>query len=340
LNRLDCVLLILPSLVYYLIKHRRKINFFIIVMGLLPFLFWELFSLWYYGFLFPNTAYAKLNTGIDKFDLMYQGMLYYYSSFKLDPLTLTFITISLIFVVVNKYRKFLPFVIGVSLYLIYIILIGGDFMAGRFFASPFLISLVIFAGQTIKSTKRYILLLFLIIIIGAANIENLFIKNFGNIDKYGISDERLFYYRSSNLISGIKGISVPNFPNWVKSGKIAREENLEFVSLYSIGFFGFYAGPNCFILDKLALTDPFLSRLPTTNNWRIGHFFRELPDGYEETLKTGHNQIKNTNLAKYYDKIFLITRGDLWDWNRIREIWKINTGQYSYLLTNYLINKQ
>ena len=29
---------------------------------------WELFSLFYYGFLFPNTKYAKLNTGIDAAD--------------------------------------------------------------------------------------------------------------------------------------------------------------------------------------------------------------------------------------------------------------------------------
>lgn len=332
LNRMDCILLILPSLAFYLFKYRKQANYLIVFLGFLPFLLWELFSLWYYGFLFPNTAYAKLNTGINKFDLMYQGLVYYYSSFKLDPLTITVIIALLIIVVVKKDRKYFPFVIGTGFYLIYIISIGGDFMAGRFFSSPFLISLIILGGLTIKNTRGFLFLFSLIIIVGALNIENLFIKNYGIIDKNGISDERLFYYRSSNLIYGIKGLNVPNFPTWVEDGKRAREENLEFASLYSIGFFGFYAGPNCFVLDKLALTDPFLARLPTTKNWRIGHFFRKVPDGYEETLKTGRNQIKDTNLAKYYDKIFLITRGNLFDWGRVKEIWKINSGQYSYLI--------
>lgn len=336
MNRMDCILLILPSLAFYLFKYRKQANYLNVFLGFLPFLLWELFSLWYYGFLFPNTAYAKLNTGINKFDLMYQGLVYYYSSFKLDPLTITVIFTSLIIVVVNKDRKHLPFALGIGFYLIYIISIGGDFMAGRFFSSPFLISLIILGGLTIKNTRGFLFLFSLIIIVGALNIENLFIKNYGITDKNGISDERLFYYKSSNLIYGIKDLNVPNFPTWVEDGKRAREENLEFVSLYSIGFFGFYAGPNCFVLDKLALTDPFLARLPTTKNWRIGHFFRKIPDGYEETLKTGRNQIKDTNLAKYYDKIFLITRGNLFDWGRVKEIWKINTGQYSYLIRGYL----
>ena len=34
------------------------------VLGFIPLIAWELFSLIYYGFLLPNTAYAKLNTGL------------------------------------------------------------------------------------------------------------------------------------------------------------------------------------------------------------------------------------------------------------------------------------
>jgi len=336
LNRMDCILLILPSLAFYLFKYRKQANYLIVFLGFLPFLLWELFSLWYYGFLFPNTAYAKLNTDIDRLELIIQGFKYFSSSFKLDPLTLTVIFLSIILSIFKSNRKYLSFSIGIIFYLIYIISVGGDFMAGRFFSSPFLISLIILGGLTIKNTRGFLFLLSLIIIIGAVNIENLFIKNYGVIDKNGISDERLFYYKSSNLIYGLKGINVPNFPNWVEDGKRAKEENLEFISLYSIGFFGFYAGPECFILDKLALTDPLLARLPATKNWRIGHFFRKIPDGYELSLKTGKNHIENSDLAKYYSKILLITRGNLWDMKRIKEIWKINTGQYLYLIQNYL----
>jgi arabinofuranosyltransferase len=87
INRMDCALLVLPAFLYYLIKTKSFLNHQIILIGILPFLAWELFSLIYYGFPFPNTAYAKINTGINHYDLIYQGLKYFYSSLKLDPLT-------------------------------------------------------------------------------------------------------------------------------------------------------------------------------------------------------------------------------------------------------------
>ena len=57
-----------------------------ILAGFAPFLLWELFSLWYYGFLFPNTAYAKLTTGLPAGDLFYQGLTYFLKSGQFDPL--------------------------------------------------------------------------------------------------------------------------------------------------------------------------------------------------------------------------------------------------------------
>jgi hypothetical protein len=44
--------------------------------ALLPAVLWTLFALVYYGFPFPNTAYAKLAMGIDPADLRTQGALY------------------------------------------------------------------------------------------------------------------------------------------------------------------------------------------------------------------------------------------------------------------------
>ena len=39
------------------------------LVGMLPAVLWTLFSLVYYGFPFPNTAYAKLGMGIDSGEL-------------------------------------------------------------------------------------------------------------------------------------------------------------------------------------------------------------------------------------------------------------------------------
>ena len=39
-------------------------------MGFLPLLCWEMFALLYYGFPFPNTAYAKLSHGLPRGELL------------------------------------------------------------------------------------------------------------------------------------------------------------------------------------------------------------------------------------------------------------------------------
>ena len=73
-------------------------------------------------------------------------------------------------------------------------------------------------------------------------------------------------------------------------------------------------------------------RLENTQNWRIGHFKHVTPAGYLDTLQTGADQIEDPGLATYYDKLRLVTRGDLWDRQRWVEIFKMNAGQYDHLI--------
>jgi hypothetical protein len=49
-------------------------------------------------------------------------------------------------------------------------------------------------------------------------------------------------------------------------------------------------------------------------------------------LNSGKNVIRDKNLATYYDKLSLITRGRLFDINRLIEIWNMNTGKYNKLI--------
>ena len=54
-------------MIYYFIKLPDKIaNLKTLLLGLMPLILWELFSLFYYGFLFPNSAYAKAFTGFPR----------------------------------------------------------------------------------------------------------------------------------------------------------------------------------------------------------------------------------------------------------------------------------
>ena len=60
----------------------------------------------------------------------------------------------------------------------------------------------------------------------------------------------------------------------------------------------------------------------------MGHYSRVIPAGYTDTLLFGDNRIVDERLAQYYDKLSLITRGDLWDSKRLSAIWNMTWGSY------------
>lgn len=87
----------------------------------------------------------------------------------------------------------------------------------------------------------------------------------------------------------------------------------------------------------MALVDPLLAQLPTAEGeWRIGHFQRQLPEGYLESLETGENLIGNPYLKIYYDKLLVVVSGEIFKIDRFVEIWRINTGYYDDLVHNYV----
>src|SRR3989442_2849989 len=86
-NRLDSGLLVLPALAVATWENGVKRSARALALGFVPLVAWEVFSLIYYGFLVPNTAYAKLATGIPRADLLYQGGLYLLDAVGTDPIS-------------------------------------------------------------------------------------------------------------------------------------------------------------------------------------------------------------------------------------------------------------
>ena len=105
-----------------------------------------------------------------------------------------------------------------------------------------------------------------------------------------------------------------------------------------IGFFGYYVGPNIYIIDSHALADPLRAHLPVTGPSRVGHYERAMPLGYRETItnRFAKNEIVNPYLKLYYDKLMIVIRGNLFAPGRIREIINFNFGQYDDLIKRYL----
>lgn len=365
LNRLDSLIILLPALAFVFFKEKKKLkDFLIITAGFLPLFAWELFSLFYYGFTFPNTAYAKLNTGINKIELLQQGLFYLLDSIYMDPLTVPIMITGIIISFFKKNKKLLPLTAGIILYLIYIINIGGDFMSGRFLSAPLLCAVIIFSRTEIESIKLATIAAVIIIGLGFLSPRPNLLSTpqyslgpkiihafrFGPVISglnEGITDERFWYYENNGLLNNLFQRKIEQHP-WVRHAYAVKEAKNNFVVKATVGLFGFYAGCNVQILDQYGLTEPLLARIPSTEYWligqdkpknekfwRIGHFARKIPRGYLETLRSGENQIANPSLAKYYEKLSIIIKGDLWDLNRLKEIWNFNVGKYDYLINDY-----
>lgn len=346
LNRMDTILLFAPFLAVSFMEKPSWKKFQTILLGFVPFFVWECFSLVYYGFLFPNTAYAKLATGIWGLDLARQGMHYFSASFQKDPLTLSLIFGTLFISVYLRKRYFLPFVIGLVLYMMYIIKIGGCFMNGRFFSAPFLMATIAFVSlidRYLRSKKIFWSVLSIILLLGFSSRTNpiLKTKNYGigkkyskrAINNHGIADEQMFYFQSTGLLCRKKDGTPPYKLNFIKRDlkqvgldlkKQAPSLSLQMV----IGVTGYFSGPETHIIDILALSDPLLARRPIKdrNNWRIGHFKRAIPDGYLESIQTGRNMIKDKKTAVLYKKIKIVTQGSLFSFERIKAILYLNFG--------------
>jgi arabinofuranosyltransferase len=365
LNRLDVLIILLPALVYVYYNDKNILrNTVPLLAGFIPLFIWELFSLFYYGFPFPNTAYAKLNTDINQVELIEQGFFYLLDSLYMDPLTFSTLIGVFSFSLIMRKSELIPIAIGVVLYIVYIVNIGGDFMSGRFLSLPLLCSVIILSRIEIKSFKS--ILVFATLIIGLGFLSprpNLLSTSSYSLGpkivngfrfgpaiigiNNGITDERYWYYENTGLLNNFSENNVEQHP-WAKHGIETNKSENDLVVKATVGLFGFYAGKNVHIVDQYALTEPLLARLPSTEYWligkekpggikfwRIGHFARKIPDGYLETLRTGENKIVNPNMAKYHNKLSIIIKGDLWDWNRIKEVWNFNTGKYAYLLDEY-----
>ncbi|NLG03042.1 MAG: hypothetical protein GX567_04320, partial [Clostridia bacterium] len=145
MTRMDAVLLFIPMVLSAFLLKRDQVSFIRAVvigfLGLLPFICWILFSLFYFGFPFPNTAYVKLGTDIPMVEYLYRGIQYVCIS-GIKDIVLLLIPAFFIFVATkSKKSKYICIALGLLMYGIYIIRIGGDFMVGRHFTVMFFIAL-------------------------------------------------------------------------------------------------------------------------------------------------------------------------------------------------------
>ncbi|MDB4964707.1 MAG: hypothetical protein JWN44_396 [Myxococcales bacterium] len=334
-NRLDLGLLLVPALAFETARAplgwRTKVAQ--IAIGLSPVIAWELFSIVYYGFPFPNTAYAKLNTGVSARESLRQGLGYLASHRDNDPLTLAAMVAGLVFGISSREYKLRVLAVGVTIYLVYLLRIGGDFMLGRFLTAPLLMATILIGRCQVLRTRAAISIPFTAAILALGvwaprTPLRAPLQPKPSVDVHGVADERLIYALHSSLAARHGNAVMPDH-YWAESGRALRREGSSTVLVKpNVGFLGYFAGPLVHIIDENALTDPLLARLPiASGEWRIGHFRRAIPVGYVETVATGSNKIDDPRVARLYERLALVTRGPLFRWRRMVAVVRLHSTQ-------------
>jgi len=120
-----------------------------------------------------------------------------------------------------------------------------------------------------------------------------------------------------------------------------KGENLDrpVVVASTIGLTAIAAGRDRIVIDRYALADPLLARLPPRGFLMAGHFARIVPAGYRHARRTGDLGLLDPMLAAYYRPLREIISGPLLSGHRLAEIVKFNLGFYDEHLDAYVARR-
>ncbi len=310
LNRLDLAVVVLPALLAWAHQspgRRRRL-----AIAALPIAGWFAFALFYYGTVLPTPALAKLAIGVPRWTLFEHGLWYLVQPLQLDWVSLPVLVLGLGLGLRSRPRALAA---GGLLYLLYVVWIGGDFMAGRFHVVPFVMALALLAESVADSPATWLragVLAVTLLSLASPRSPLLSGAHYGSErDSWsrpytvhrGVLDERAFYYPLSGLLSS----AVPEPP-----AQRATSRRVE------VGFFGripYEKGPLLHQVDPQALGDPFLARLPVNEEdlvaFRPGHAGRLVPSGYLMAWERCANMFTDPVLRPLYADVVLATQGPL-----------------------------
>lgn len=341
-NRMDLALLCLPGVLATMRGMPLRTVVGLGFAASLPFLGWLVFATIYYGSPLPVTAHAKaFGLGIPVFDMVGQGLYYAWHTAGDDPALLATVVAGVCVGLRTPGRRLLA--LGVLLYLGYVVKVGGDFMAGRFFLPPFAVAVTLLAERLARSTPRTCGLVALAAIAVMAFALPPWLRGPASDTRpanaietieaaHGIVDERRMYYEQLGLLAPARnqpGFERPRFGSLVSLVWPQGRSDRWFLLQGAVGVAGFHAGSTGHIVDPL-LCDPLIARLPAIDpeHWRIGHVLRRIPEGYWETLAWGENRVHHAGLRRYVDALLTIVRAPVFAAERWRMIARMRFGEF------------
>jgi arabinofuranosyltransferase len=349
LNRVDLAVLLVPPLVFTAGRAFRARGSHAgrsLAIGLAPLALWFVFASAYFGSPLPNTALAKLAPGVPRSFYLREGFYYLVDFAFRDPAGIMFAAAGIlcaVLLVSDGVRKRQPgdeigslvaLGAGASLYVGYVVWIGGGFLTGRLFVPSLWACIVVLAcgadvawrARTRMAVAVASLGLVALLVPGAAGVRWAYREPpHGPIHELSLAHQAL----------GLDGKwrMTPMARAFREGGEAmrmqAQSSGERVVGITgAIGFAGFAAGPNVVIIDPHALADAWLARRPPDDEkeWRIGHLPRRVPDGYLRARRTGDTSELAPALRAEYERVRLVVSGPLWNGRRARAIVELGLG--------------
>lgn len=316
-----------------------------------PVVAWTVFSIYYYGSPFPNTALAKIVSGLGAAG---QALDYFAFIQYFDPLAYVFMASALVILYARKSVQFKPALWSMVLFVAYLFKVGADYMAGRFLVGPMVMLAFLLVGALRPSYERNfvrhgrsdrmirlhasVIMFFgfvmLVRLLTAANAAQYHASRPAFVD--GIVDERQVYFRSTDLETILSmGVDHAFRDN---AETLRKHPGVKLVIACNIGMAAYFAPHDVYFVDPLALSDRFLAGLPPDKNSRIGHFLRPVPREYILSLVEGKNMFTDPIVRSYFDDVRLVARGDLGDSRRWPAIWRLLSNAYAPTLAAMDVN--
>ncbi len=330
ITRHDFAVLIAPAMLVLFARSQGRARWAVLAAGALPLVLWSVFSLVYYGSLWPNSAYAKLNNGMSIAESFAASEAYFRDVITFDAVTALVIVVATLLTVWRSKWQMRSLGLGLVMYLAYLGTAGGDYMGGRLFSTPFVMAVAMLA-LNVRLRWWWNAPLWIVVTLALGLQRGWMVRDVHPHAEVRKLSQHAWMYPFTGWQSPQRVADFRNMP-WADQGSKAKVEKHAVVAKCAVGLYGFEAGPGVFIVDPLAITDGFLSRLPSKKPAYPGHYERAFPAGYLETVTSGKNQIVDPALKALYDQTQLLARAPLLDAARWQAIWTLNSGGASALL--------
>lgn len=323
-TRLDSVVLLTPLAVMVASRAQqldRSRALAVVFQGSLPLLAWLLFATVWFGTPMPNTALAKLSTGIPLSWYLSQGAAYLRLSVQADPALALVVGVGLGGALLRRRTTEQVLALGVGLHLLYLLRVGGDFMVGRFLTQPGWVCLVLAVRGlgTSGGSPGVAGLAAIATLSSLAGLRSPLAPEpcvrpaFDRSASRGIADER--------------GAFACGTSPWVCEDGMCFSRPAAASQLMAAEEAGMAGWPlqarlSPMVYDTWALADPIRARLPSRTA-AIGHFERSVPEGWDEVVMGDPSAIRDPRLRELAEQVHKASRGSLASTERLAAMWSL-----------------